>query len=311
MVWPHNEETWPGRFPEAQSEFEALVKTIAEFEPVRLFVLPSHYDELQTRFRDCVSVEVQSLATNDSWIRDFGPTFVHDPLRQTQVGICWRYNGWGEKYPPFDLDQQAASTALNQLQIDAMDSPLVIEGGALETNGKGTLLTTSNTIYHPNRNPQWSQNDIKKELCERLGISQLVVFKVDPIPGDDTDGHIDQVARFINSDTILVTEDQEDVVRQIQQETEFQSVLLPAPEPVFVNGQRVPASYANFYFCNQAVIVPQFQTATDQRALRIFEELIPQRQVIGLSSRTLSLGLGSFHCLTQQQPHAGPSAESA
>jgi len=316
LTWPHNIETWPHNLAAAQSEFEALVRTIAEVETVHILVDEKVDATLRLQFRNHPNVELIPIVTNDSWIRDYGPTFVKETSTQKVFGINWVYNCWGEKYPPFDRDANAASRMLSHIEIPVINSKIVLEGGAIETNGDRTCLTTTSCLLNPNRNPHFSKseladeiaNELLSELQNRIGCEQIILIDPVPIDGDDTDGHIDQVARFVSRDQIVVSPSQwERVETAVDSYAKvggqvFTLHRLPDPGELKLFGVTLPTSYANFYFANGIVIVPQFGVPNDDAAIAMLKELIPDRTIIGLASRNLASGLGSFHCLTQQQP---------
>ena len=300
MTWPENVETWPNNLAEAQAEFENLVRAIAETEPVYLIASDKWLPLLQKKFASASPVRLIEIPTNDSWIRDYGPTMVKSREKAATHGVAWSYDGWGKKYPPFDLDQAAAAAILESLGLPCLRSPLVLEGGAIETNGQ-TLLTTLGCVAK--RNPGWSLEQIERELRYRIGIRDVLFVDVDEIAGDDTDGHIDQAARFINEETLLISARQWETFPTDELANRFNLLELCDPlEEVRLFGSILPASYTNFYFANEVVLVPQFGDRHDPTALRSIAEHCPDREVIGLPSRHLSAGLGSFHCLTQQQP---------
>ena len=330
VAWPHNTDTWSKNLDAAQREFISLVKTIAIDEPV-VVAIPNdrQADIFNRRLLECeikpaLDIWTIRMNTNDAWIRDYGPTFVarNDRL----AAVDWKYNAWGGKYPPFDDDQKVARRCLNLMPPFASNdnpvlfktSELCIEGGALEIDAGGAMMCTKSCAMDQNRNPDWTLDQIEYELRGCLGGKQIIWLDGDAIAGDDTDGHIDQLARFVPGHKIVYawTNDLDDPQRQNLQSNldqlrqalsqfgmGYQLVPLPLPQPIHFHNLRLPASYCNFYITNRSVVVPQFdQPKSDQQALEILISLFPDRNVVGLPSVNLIAGLGSFHCLTQQQP---------
>jgi agmatine deiminase len=264
------------------------------------------------------NVHIHQVATNDAWIRDYGPTFVRRRDDGSLVGIDWKYNAWGNKYPPFDQDAAASEWICRFLRCQRSVSPMYCEGGALETNGQGLLLTTSSCLMSPSRNPGWTRPMIEQELKSQLGVSSIIWVDGGALQGDDTDGHIDQLARFVDARTVVVatSSDPQDPnrdgleanVRILSRAStvdgeSLRVVPLPTPPPRFVDGKRVPESYCNFLIANQIVIVPTFRSpSTDQPAVEILSRLFPSRRIIALDAYDLIWGLGAYHCASQQQP---------
>jgi agmatine deiminase len=254
--------------------------------------------------------------TNDAWCRDHGPAFLINPAAAIpKVLVKWNYNAWGEKYPPHDLDNQIPIRIAKELGIPYFSPGIVMEGGSVEFNGKGTLLTSKACLLNPNRNPHLNQAQIEQYLCDYYGVRHIL-WVGDGILGDDTDGHIDDITRFVNADTVVtvVEENKADGNYEILQENlhllqqmrlengkQLNVVELPMPSPVIWEEQRLPASYANFYIANEVVVVPTFRDKNDQKALDILSGCFPTRRVVGIDSTDIIWGLGSFHCLSQQE----------
>jgi agmatine deiminase len=231
--------------------------------------------------------------------------------------VDWRFNAWGGKYLPCDADSAAASAICDILKCRRLPSPIVCEGGGLETDGRGTLLTTSSVLLSPTRNPGMTQADIERELERTLGVSRCVWIDGGGLEGDDTDGHIDQLARFVGPGLVVAavsssTSDSNhaglaanlEILRQAH-DAEGKRLMvepLPTPLPRFVDDRRVPESYCNFLIANEIVIVPTFRSPTDEPALRLLGQLIPDRRIVPLDAYDLIWGLGAFHCASQQQP---------
>ena len=257
--------------------------------------------------------------TNDAWCRDHGPAFLVNPkAKQKKIVVDWGYNAWGGKYPPFDLDDIIPTLVAQQYNIPVVYPGIVMEGGAVEFNGTGTLLTTTSCLLNPNRNPHLGQHEIEQYLCDYYGASHIL-WLGDGIVGDDTDGHIDDLTRFVNEDTVVtvVEDDRQDenyvALREnaknlskmrLENGKQINIVELPMPAAIVYEDMRLPASYANFYISNKYVVVPIFRDPNDEKALAILQRCFPERKVVGLDSLDIIWGLGSFHCLSQQEPEA-------
>ncbi len=331
MSWPHNQKTWPQNLEAAQTEYLELVAAIAEDEPVMLMCsgeekLDQFLSTVSKRSGRLTNVQIVDIPTNDAWARDYAPTFVINWETNEQIGIDWFYNAWGGKYPPFDLDQNVSKLICEQIVkakpnlgpgCSHQKMEFCIEGGAIEINQAGVVLCTKSCALDPKRNSKISEGKVERLLSDTLGASSVIWLAGGVITGDDTDGHIDQLARFTPSGAVLYAHclDESDAQHAILAANlqDLQSgfkllgqdvdlIPLPLPEPIKLHGQRLPASYCNFYITNGKVIVPQFGQASDAAAIRVIEEQFPGRTVIGLPSLNLAYGLGSFHCLTQQQP---------
>jgi agmatine deiminase len=328
LVWPHNPETWPGKFEVIAPLYARMVAAIASFEPVRLMVkdeamMPAVIEHLRdvAAGDDAIigNIEAFVLPTNDSWARDHGPIFVNRITAgdgPQQIALDWRFNSWGEKYGAFDLDDVVPQKLAHRYGFEVIEPGIVLEGGSIDVNGAGTLLTTESCLLNKNRNPYLSRAEIEDYLKRYLGVSN-VLWLGDGIAGDDTDGHIDDLARFVAPDTIVtVVEDdpaddnykvlQENLARlnsmRDQDGRAFRIETLPMPPAIVYEDTRLPASYANFYIANRGVVMPTFECDADHVAASTLERLLPGRRVIGVPSTDLVWGLGSVHCLTQQHP---------
>lgn len=319
LAWPHNLQTWPGRFPHIPQAFTRFIRQVAEVLPVELLVPPHAATIAACYLKNVGNVTTHDCPTNDCWIRDYGPTFVQAIHTGKIHGIDWQYNCWGGKYPPWDDDAAAAAKICGWAGVDAVSSPLTVEGGALEGDGQGRLLTTRSCLVTDSRNPGWNQNDIARELHRCLGVTEILWLDEGGLDGDDTDGHIDQIARFIDPMNVVVAASTEPgdpsyaaLQRNLDQlqiwgrqtEPSVQVHALPCPPPRWIDGQRVPESYCNFLFLgDQAVLVPQFRNpATDRVAVSMLRNLLPRMEVIGVDAADLAWGLGALHCASQQQP---------
>ena len=322
LSWPHKEESWPGKIETIYTPYAQFVKEVALGQEVHINVADAAMQAFATQQLELAGARMERIhfhlfPTNDAWCRDHGPAFLINPAAATpKVLVKWNYNAWGEKYPPHDLDNQIPIRIAAELNIPCFTPGIVMEGGSVEFNGNGTLLTSKACLLNPNRNPQLNQAQIEKYLCDYYGVRHIL-WVGDGILGDDTDGHIDDITRFVNADTVVtvVEENRADGNYAILQENlhllqqmrlengkPLNVVELPMPSPVIWEEQRLPASYANFYIANEVVVVPTFRDKNDQKALDILSTCFPTRRVVGIDSTDIIWGLGSFHCLSQQEP---------
>lgn len=321
LSWPHKEESWPGKIATIYRPYCEFIKAVSEGELVRINVVDEQMaafakTQLQLAGVDSKRIEFFGFPTNDAWCRDHGPAFLINSDTKQKVIVDWGYNAWGDKYPPYDLDDVIPTKIANHFSLPVYHPGIVMEGGSVDFNGKGTVLTTTACLLNQNRNPHLNQGQIEAYLQNYYGVEQ-VLWLGDGIIGDDTDGHIDDITRFTNEDTIVtvIEENKNDENYHILQENletlktmrllngkQLNIVELPMPDPVYYDGQRLPASYANFYISNAAVVVPTYRCKNDGRALDILTQCFPDRKVIGIDSTDIIWGLGSFHCLSQQEP---------
>jgi agmatine deiminase len=322
LSWPHKEASWPGKINTIFPFYAQFIKTITQGEKVCINVADEPMKKfaithLQEADVDLSKIEFYFNPTNDAWCRDHGPAFLINPkAEQKKVIVDWDYNAWGNKYPPYDLDDVIPTLIGNQKNIPVYHPGIVMEGGSVEFNGGGTILTSTACLLNPNRNPHLNKEQIEKYLCDYYGIEQIL-WVDEGIVGDDTDGHIDDTVRFVNEDTVLtvIEENKSDENYDLLQTNlkqlksmrllngkQLNIVELPMPNPVIYEDQRLPASYANFYISNHAVIVPTFQCKKDDIALQIISSCFKDRAVVGIDSTDIIWGLGSFHCLSQQEP---------
>jgi len=322
LSWPHKEASWPGKIHTIYPYYSRFVKELTLSERVCINV----NDEAMKAFAiQCLSeagVDMDQVQfflhpTNDAWCRDHGPAFLINPgAAQKKVIVDWNYNAWGNKYPPYDLDDVIPTLIGKQYNLPVYYPGIVMEGGSVEFNGKGTVLTSTACLLNPNRNAHLNQAQIETFLMHYYGVEQ-VLWVDEGIVGDDTDGHIDDTVRFVNEDTVLtvVEENKNDEnyallqhnLKQLQKMRllngrQLNIVELPMPGAVVYEDQRLPASYANFYIANKSVIVPTYRCEQDEKALNIIQQCFPDRKVVGIDSTEIIWGLGSFHCLSQQEP---------
>ncbi len=322
LSWPHKEESWPGKIESIYPIYAQFIKALTEGELVCININNEQIKAKAVQHLEKKNVDLRKVffyihPTNDAWCRDHGPSFLINPSAENKkVIIDWNYNAWGNKYPPYDLDDVIPTLIGNEFNIPVFNPGIVMEGGSVEFNGKGTLLTSKACLLNPNRNSHLNQSQIEKYLRDYYCIDNILWVN-DGIVGDDTDGHIDDITRFVNQDTVVTVVEQNKndenyfILREniellekmnIENGKQLNIIELPMPSPVIYEGQRLPASYANFYIGNAAVVVPTFRDKNDDKALNILQKCFPDRKVIGLDSTDIIWGLGSFHCLSQQEP---------
>lgn len=322
LSWPHKNESWPGTIDKIYPYYAAFVKVLAQSEKVCINVNDEAMKAFAEGYLNRVGTDLSNVQfyfhpTNDAWCRDHGPAFLINPdAQQKKVIVDWGYNAWGNKYPPYDLDDVIPTLIAKDYNIPVFYPGIVMEGGSVEFNGKGTLLTSTSCLLNPNRNAHLKQSQIEQYLINYYGVEQILWVE-EGIVGDDTDGHIDDTIRFVNEDTVLtvVEKNKSDDnyhllqrnLRQLQQMRllsgrQLNIVELPMPGAVSYDGQRLPASYANFYIANKFVIVPTYRCPQDDEALQTIQQYFPTREVVGIDSTEIIWGLGSFHCLSQQEP---------
>jgi agmatine deiminase len=321
LSYPHNEASWPGKIHTIFPFYHEFIRNVAKGEMVNINVLSKemhdHVDEaLKASGVNMDNITLHLLPTNDAWCRDHGPAFVVNPGSAYPKAIVnWNYNGWGGKYPA-ELDTTIPSRIGEKLGLPVFHPGIVMEGGSVDFNGKGTLITTTSCLLHPNRNPGLSQKAIEKYLMDYYGVEQ-VLWLGEGIEGDDTDGHVDDLTRFVSADTVITMVEQnksdnnyKPLKENIKMLNSFRLtngkqlnvIELPMPEPLYYQDQRLPVSYANFYIANSGVMVPVFNCKQDQVALDILSSCFADRPVIGIDSVEIIWGLGSWHCLSQQEP---------
>lgn len=322
LSWPHKEESWPGKIETIYAPYCLFIKEVSKGQKVNINVADeamkvSAIAHLEKAGVNLGQIRFHFFPTNDAWCRDHGPAFLINPnAEQKKVLVKWEYNAWGEKYPPHELDNQIPIKIAHELGIPYFRPGIVMEGGSVEFNGKGTLLTSKSCLLNKNRNPHLTQAQIEKYLNDYYGVHHIL-WVGDGIVGDDTDGHIDDITRFVNEDTVVTViedhkgDDNYDILKEnlkMLQKMKLETgkalniVELPMPAAVIWEGQRLPASYANFYIGNDVVVVPTFRDKNDQKALDILTNCFPNRGVVGIDSTDIIWGLGSFHCLSQQEP---------
>lgn len=324
ITFPHNDHSWQGdKLADMYPEYFALIKLISQGEKVNIQVNDESLagfiqSQLSIYAIDSKQIQLHIQPTNDAWCRDHGPAILINRNSSERLVVDWGYNAWGGKYPPFDSDNESPSRVAEILNLPKVTPGIIMEGGSVDFNGAGTVLTSRSCLLNPNRNPQLGQQDIEDYLCSYYGVQQ-VLWVSDGIVGDDTDGHIDDTVRFVNQDTVIAmvepnpADENHAILAQNLAELKEMRLLngkplniveIPMPSAVVIDEFRAPGSYANFYICNAAVIVPIFDCAQDEFALKTIAQFFTDRPVIGLSAKKIIWGQGSFHCLTQQEPAA-------
>lgn len=319
IAWPHRLSDWPGKFATIGWVYGEIARTLSRYEKVNIVVRDATQAAIVIRTlkrvdADIANIELHEIPTNRSWLRDSGPIFVEAAGQRT--ALDWCFNAWA-KYPDWQLDDAIPAIVARTLRLPTRQpmhgqTRLVLEGGSIDVNGAGQLLTTEECLLSSiqERNPGLNRGDYERVFAEYLGATE-VIWLHRGIVGDDTHGHIDDIARFVNPTTIIVAVESNpsDENHAILQENRDRLrggkctvVELPMPSPLSLSGQRLPASYANFYIANGVVIVPTFNDPNDRIALGILADCFPDRDVIGIHSVDLVYGLGTLHCLTQQEP---------
>ncbi len=346
IAWPHNRSDWPGKFEPIGWVMAEIVRQLAKQERVNILVNDEGSEKRALKFlhrahvvpqneskraRSESPIQFHHYPTNRIWTRDFGPSFVKRAGRATAdlpalAAINWRFNAWA-KYRDWQKDDAAATTLLRDLKIktweplrDRKGKPVrvVLEGGSIDPNGRGTMLTTEECLLSPvqQRNPGLSRAELEQLFVDYLGVTKTL-WLGRGIVGDDTHGHIDDLARFVAPSTVVVAsendrsdenyeplrENFERLRRMTDQDgRRLRVIKLPMPEPVWFEGRRLPASYANFYVANGLVLVPVFNSANDRAALNILAEVFPSRRIVPIYCGDFIWGLGALHCMTQQEP---------
>ena len=316
LAWPHEKSDWPCKFAPIPWLYGEIVRHLARVEHVRILVEDHATQRAALRIlKKChvnlPAVEFYLHATDRTWIRDYGPIFVRD--KSGEVGITrWRFNAWG-KYSNWRNDARVPETIARSFEYKRWGPNLVLEGGSIDVNGAGKLLTTEECLLSEvqQRNPGRTRQDLEEAFATYLGIRE-VIWLGRGIVGDDTHGHVDDLARFTSRDTVVTVvehdksspnyEPLKDNLARLRALRDLKIATLPMPEPIYFAGQLLPASYANFYIANGIVLAPTFADKNDLAALRTLAKLFPDRDVIGIPCRDLILGLGALHCMTQQEP---------
>ncbi|PDW04746.1 agmatine deiminase [Candidatus Viridilinea mediisalina] len=320
LSWPHNEASWPGKFASIWPAYTQAIAALSRSELVHINVNDA---AMEAQARDLLgaagvhtNVQFHHFPTNDAWCRDHGAIFVVRNEAPRLAALDWNYNAWGGKYPPYDLDNALPHQMAAQLAVPCFANDMVLEGGSIDVDGQGLLLTSEQCLLNPNRNPDLDRDTIEANLRHFLGVDQIY-WLAQGIVGDDTDGHIDNIARFVAPGVVVaaVEDDphdenyaplQENLARLRSMRDRAGKPLtilsIPMPPPIFYEDQRLPASYANFYIANTVVLLPTYGHPNDQRAAAVLQQCFPERTIVGIDATDIAWGLGAWHCLSQQVP---------
>lgn len=322
LAWPYDKIDFPNGVEEVEKTYVRFIDAIHESEDVGLLVLNQEMqnraaDMLQKSRVDLSKINFHIADYFSFWMRDTAPLFVVNRQIKELAVVKWVFNAWGNKYMEFLVDDKVVHQMNTWMKLKMFEPGIVMEGGSLEVNGQGTLMTTLSCLLNKNRNPNLSKNEIEKYLSDYLGVKHFIWLK-DGITGDDTDGHIDDMVRFVGVDTVLCSYEENEIDENYEPLKENYNILikskdqdgkplniikLPMPARLDdVTGRRLPASYANFYIGNTVVLVPIFNDPNDKKALDIIQSCFPNRKIIGIDARDLVFALGTFHCMSQQQP---------
>jgi len=344
MIWPERPDNWREEAAPAQAAFAAVAGAIAESEPVTMAVSDGQFERARAALPD--AVRVVEVSTDDAWMRDTGPTFVVDEAGERR-GIDWRFNAWGGLagglYKSWERDARVAAKVLEVEGDGRYRAPLVLEGGSIHVDGEGTVLTTEECLLNPNRNPELDRAAIEAALHAHLG-TEKVVWLGEGVYGDETDGHVDNLAAFARPGVVLLTWEEDpadpqhersaDALARLEAATDakgrpFEVIKLPAPRPPATTaeeaggvlatddaiprtaGDRLAGSYVNFYVANSRIVYPLLDPERDEEAGRVLAEAFPEREVVGIPTREILLGGGNIHCITQQVPAAPQQAPAA
>jgi len=322
LTWPHNRLTWPdrpdtpdGMLAEVQTAYTSIIRALHSGQKIKLLIQDGAAAlDVRGKLMDAgiplTQVELIELAAEDSWIRDYGPTFVVNPQLRRLAMVKWTFNAWGNKYDDLIADDRIPHELNRKLGLPMFEAGIVLEGGSIEVNGAGTVLTTEQCLLNSNRNPHLTRQEIEEHLTAYLNVSRVLWLR-EGIAGDDTDGHIDDIARFVSEDTVICAfeDDPSDENHAILRDNYdrligfgLKVVKLPMPGYVGDRHNRLPASYANFYIGNSAVVVPIFGHPNDARALDVIQNCFPSLRVDGVHATAMVHGLGTIHCCSQQEP---------
>jgi len=323
LAWPRNLDTWSKNdLHDIESIYIKIICNLIKGERINILINDDHYqNKIITLFHrhklDIDSVRLHKIPTEDAWVRDFGPNFlVRETPSGRQIAVTrWRFNSWGEKYP-WEKDDSAEHEIVRKVKLPWFDPGIILEGGAIDVNGKGSCLTTTSCLLNSNRNGGPSLNKMEKYLKDYLGVDNIIWLN-GVLQGDDTDGHVDNLARFVNPTTIVYASEEnkndvnylnlksivEPLKKAINQDgNPFKLIPLPMPRVIRHENFQLPASYVNFYIGNHVVLVPAFNDPNDEAAENILRKCFPGRKIVRIDSRILIKGQGGLHCITQQQP---------
>ena len=323
IAWPHRRATFLGDFGPIPAFFARFIRLLAACEPVKVIATGAPLAEAQEQLRGVANVECIDIPTNDSWLRDTGPVFlVPRELKGKAkpaggpVAVCWEWNAWGGKYPPWDRDAQVSRSIAGRLGMAVVTPGVVLEGGAIETDGEGTLLVNHRCVVDPKRNPGLSQAEMEQVLQTRLAADR-VIWVGGELAGDDTDGHIDQIARFVAPGRVVAARQPDRLdpnqaslaenLAKLESAVDargrrLEVIPIDIPSRFSFEGTQLPASHLNFYMANGAVMVPVFGGPTDEPAVRTLAACFPGRRMVPIDCQELVRGRGALHCITRDQP---------
>ena len=322
LSWPRREGiSFPDAYDRVLPTFREMVAALLQSEPVCINVSNgAHEAEAREVLKDLPQERLTfyTIPTNEPWCRDHGPIFLTRAEDPRLAVIDWGHNAWGGKYPPFDLDDVVPTRVAETLGLPVWQGGMILEGGSIDVNGTGALLTTESCLLNRNRNPNMTREQIETRMRDYLGVRDIFWLSRGT-EGDDTDGHIDNLARFVDERTVVAVVERNrrdanyeplrenlELLREIRISGEpLEIIELPMPAEIHREDLRLPASYANFYIANSVVLVPTFDDPNDEHAVDIIQDAFPERRVAAIDCRELIWGLGAFHCLTQQQPVTG------
>ena len=322
LAWPHNEDTWHAMIEEVEDAYVQFVKYLHTGQKVKILV---NDEELKTKAISKLSkaginlsqIILYLIKNQDAWIRDYGPTFVLNPNSKQKLAIVkWIFNAWGNKYDELKEDNFVAYKINKIMNVPLFEPNIVLEGGSIDVNGKGTLMTTEQCLLNKNRNPNIDREKIESYLKNYFDVSNILWLK-NGIIGDDTDGHIDDIARFVNQNTVVCSFEENksdenyellkenyELLKNMYDENGNKLKVVKLPMPGFVGvKQRLPASYANFYIGNTAVVVPVFGHKNDKKAINVIKKAFPDRKVVGINCKAMIYGFGALHCCSMQEPY--------
>jgi agmatine deiminase len=321
LSWPINTDTWSHKLELIYKPYCTFIKYVSSSEIVNINCSGQKEFVKNTLLNyngGLENVNLFDFKTNDSWCRDHGPGFLINKKNSERLIIDWEYNAWGGKYPPFSDDNAIPSQIAKHLNLRTVKPKIIMEGGSVEFNGEGTVLTSKSCLLNKNRNPELNQNQIENYICNYYGVDNILWVN-EGIVGDDTDGHIDDTVRFVNKDTVItmvehnVSDENHEILKsnltllkkmRLENGKQLNIIEIEMPNAVYEKGERLPASYANFYISNEYVIVPIYNCMKDEVALDVISSQFKDRKVLGIDSTDIIWGLGSFHCLSQQEPKA-------
>ena len=323
LAWPHNNDTWPAEMlMEVEDSYAKFVKALYDGQKVKILVNNAEIRKnAEARLKgsgikDFSNILFYQVQNVDAWIRDYGPTFAINDRTKQKAMIKWVFNAWGNKYEDLKEDNRVPYGINKTMKLPLFEPGIVLEGGSIEVNGSETLLTTEQCLLNKNRNSNLKKDEIEEYLKDYLNVSNILWLR-EGIAGDDTDGHIDDIARFISKDAVVCAfeEDKSDENYEILQENynllkqmkdesgnELNVIKLPMPGYVGDDERRYPASYTNFYIGNEVVVAPVFGHENDKKALEILQKLFPTRKAVGINCKAMVYGFGALHCVSQQEP---------